>query len=211
MKKLIESLGDYFELPDPKPLKKNKEKNAFSISVCPYHDCLLLPLIFLIIKDSLKGIQLKFEITEWPEVPTVIRKDKYDVGYAAEEETRKKRNHYSVYHIKENLTTLTALILAEEYQAGKKDFFTKLHPNSDYVFHFQGNPEALNTLIQLSNDPVFPGYPYPLIYADKFARITNQEKEFLRTQFITKLGHDFNKLKKYINSTNAHDILDNIS
>ncbi|MCK4590008.1 MAG: hypothetical protein KAT77_06190 [Nanoarchaeota archaeon] len=97
------------------------------------------------------------------------------------------------------------------YQVDKKNYFTKLHPKSNYVFHFQGNPQALNSLIQYSNDPVFPGYPYGLIYADRFARITNQEKEFLRTQLITKLGKDFEKLKKYINALNAHDILDNIS
>ncbi|MBW2963748.1 hypothetical protein KY306_03160 [Candidatus Woesearchaeota archaeon] len=93
----------------------------------------------------------------------------------------------------------------------RKIYFTKLNHHSDYVFHFEGNPEALNALIPLSNDPVFPGYPYGLIYADRFARITNQEKEFLKTQLTVKLGKDFEKIKKYINALNAHDILDNIS
>lgn len=97
------------------------------------------------------------------------------------------------------------------YPAGKNNFFTKLNQHSHYVFHFQGSPKALNALIPLSNDPVFPGYPYPLIYVDKFARITNQEKEFLKTQLITKLGNDYNKLKKYISALDAHSILDNIS
>jgi len=97
------------------------------------------------------------------------------------------------------------------YQIDKKNYFTKLHEKSQHVFHFQGNPEALRSLIIYSNDPVFPGYPYGLIYADRFARISNQEKEFLKTQLITKMGKDFEKIKKYINSLNAHDILDNIS
>lgn len=97
------------------------------------------------------------------------------------------------------------------YQVDKKNYFTKLHPKSNYVFHFQGNPEALKSLIPYSNDPVFPGYPYGLVYVDRFARISNQEKEFLKTQIITKLGKDFEKIKKYINALNAHDVLDNIS
>jgi len=93
----------------------------------------------------------------------------------------------------------------------RKIYFTKLNQHSDYVFHFEGNPEALSALITLSSDPAFPGYPYGLIYADKFARITNQEKEFLKTQLMIKLGKDFEKIKKYMNAVNAHDILDNIS
>jgi hypothetical protein len=93
----------------------------------------------------------------------------------------------------------------------RKIYFTKLNSYSDYVFHFEGDPEALSALIIHSNDSVFPGYPYGLIYADKFARITNQEKEFLKTQFVTKLGKDFDKFKKYLNAINAHNILDNIS
>lgn len=95
-------------------------------------------------------------------------------------------------------------------QNQRKIYFTKLNQHSGYVFHFEGAPEALGALMPYCNDPVFPGYPYGLIYADRFARISNQEKEFLKTQLITKMGQDFDKLKKYINSLNAHDILDNI-
>ncbi|MFC1801339.1 DNA double-strand break repair nuclease NurA [Nanoarchaeota archaeon] len=92
----------------------------------------------------------------------------------------------------------------------RKIYFVKLNQHSDYVFRFEGNIDSLGALIQHCQDPVFPGYPYGLIYADKFARISNQEKEFLRTQFITKLGKDFERLKKYLNAKSAHDVLDNI-
>lgn len=93
----------------------------------------------------------------------------------------------------------------------------KLHKKSKYVFRLEVNNShepALNELLSLladnSCDPVFLGYPYGLIEADKFARVANREVDLKRTQLFVKLGKDFEKLKNYLNTKNAHNILDNI-
>lgn len=108
-----------------------------------------------------------------------------------------------------------ANISSEDHQA--KLFFVRLHEKSDYVFRFEAHnknmfkPEELfGLLASISKDPVFLGYPYGLIEADRFARVTNEEKESLKIQFIVKAGKTWNKLVKYVNSTNAHDVLDSI-
>ena len=69
--------------------------------------------------------------------------------------------------------------------------------------------EIINSIAANCNDPVFIGYPYGLIEADKIARIGNNEKEFLRTVFLTKLKKK--DIEKYLSAKNAHGILDRIS
>ncbi len=98
-----------------------------------------------------------------------------------------------------------------------KLFFVKLHEKSNYVFRFEVynrsefKPDELFSNISIvSKDPVFLGYPYGLIEADRFARVSNEEKESLKIQFMVKSGKTWNKLIKYVNSVNAHDVLDSI-
>jgi len=62
-----------------------------------------------------------------------------------------------------------------------------------------------------SRDPVFLGYPYGLIEADRFSRISNQEKERLRLQLKLAFGRDYKRIEEFENSLNAHDILDSIN
>ena len=69
--------------------------------------------------------------------------------------------------------------------------------------------EAINELTGNCTDPIFIGYPYGLIEADKVARISNNEKESLKTMFLIKLKSK--NIEKYLNSANAHEILDRIS
>ncbi len=61
-----------------------------------------------------------------------------------------------------------------------------------------------------AKDPVFPGYPYGLLVADKFARVSNNEKEYIQTIIKSNAGKNWAKIKKYMNSFDAHSILDNI-
>ncbi len=61
-----------------------------------------------------------------------------------------------------------------------------------------------------SSDPVLLGYPYGLIEADKNARVSNKETEFLKMQLIVSFGSEFKQFKKYLNTKDAHSILDNI-
>jgi len=94
-------------------------------------------------------------------------------------------------------------------------YFVKLHPRSDYVFRMdlhRGDINKICSLLSLNaKDPVFLGYPYGLVEADKLARISNQEADLLKTQLMVSFGKDWKKVKNSLNSMNAHQILDNIS
>ena len=108
-----------------------------------------------------------------------------------------------------------AEIESPEHQA--EMFFVKFHENSKHIFRFEvykkqksGVERGLSLLNENSNDPVFLGYPYGLIEADKFARVSNRELEYLKTMLTLKIGKD-SKLDRHLNVRNAHDILDKIS
>ena len=96
-------------------------------------------------------------------------------------------------------------------------FFVKLQNKSKHIFRFEvfkenkfDKDELFSLLKQNSKDPVFIGYPYGLIDADRFARVSNRETEYLKTLIISKAGKGWEKLTKYFSSVNAHDILDRI-
>lgn len=94
-------------------------------------------------------------------------------------------------------------------------YFVKLNSKSKYVFKLEIDKQtgAENYILSLalnSNDPVFYGYPYCLIEADKIARVSNKEKEYLTTIFLSKIKNK-EKLNYLLSNLDAHDILDNIS
>jgi len=85
--------------------------------------------------------------------------------------------------------------------------FAKFHPASKHVFRidsFGDVNQALGLLEQNSIDPVFLGYPYGLIEADKFARVSTHEAKQLKLMLMTKGGEKF---RLYLASKDAHDIL----
>lgn len=95
-------------------------------------------------------------------------------------------------------------------------FFVKFHDKSKHIFRFEifkeQKAKAEGTINILTNnciDPIFIGYPYGLVEADRFARISNHEKESLKTMFLVKLRNK--NIEKYLSSVNAHEILDRIS
>ena len=95
-------------------------------------------------------------------------------------------------------------------------FFVKFHAKSKHIFRFEifnaqkmNAEETINLLAGNCSDPVFIGYPYGLVEADRIARISNQEKESLKTMFLVKLRNK--NIEKYLSSANAHEILDRIS
>jgi hypothetical protein len=94
----------------------------------------------------------------------------------------------------------------------KTTMFVKLNPRSEYVFRLEtlSDKPILPTLASHATDPVFLGYPYGLIWADKLARISNHETAMLKTHFMVKLGKNALKIKKYLNAANAHEVLDSI-
>jgi len=87
--------------------------------------------------------------------------------------------------------------------------FVKLSSNSKHIFRFEGKKDILAQLLTNSEDALFLGYPYGLIFADRMARVTNQEKDQFKMKFL--LNKDNQELLSYLNSSNAHEILDNIS
>lgn len=108
-----------------------------------------------------------------------------------------------------------ARITSEDHKADI--YLVKLHEKSKYVFRLDiynksiSNADEIISLLSLnSKDAVFLGYPYGLIEADKRARVTNREIEVEKTKLFVKLGKDFEKMRSYLNTKNAHDILDNI-
>ena len=102
---------------------------------------------------------------------------------------------------------------AWSFQLTPTKSIVKLHPKTDYLFLFeskQPNSKAIQSLASQSQDPVFLGYPYGLIWADKIARVSHEEASLLRTQLFVHLGKDAEKIKKYTAAVNAHDVLDSI-
>jgi hypothetical protein len=96
--------------------------------------------------------------------------------------------------------------------------FVKLHAKSRYIFRFEiykNQKEKLDSVLSLlkqnAKDPVFLGYPYGLIEADKNARVSNNEAEYYRVMLMSKAGKDSSKIMDYIKSVDAHSILDNIT
>jgi hypothetical protein len=105
---------------------------------------------------------------------------------------------------------------AEKKKHNADLYFLKLNKLSDYVLRFEaskkeGINEVFSLLAENSKDPIFLGYPYGLIEADMFARVSKKEKDALQLQLMVLLGKQGEKIKPFINALNAHDILDSIS
>ncbi|MEK6950591.1 MAG: DNA double-strand break repair nuclease NurA [Nanoarchaeota archaeon] len=94
------------------------------------------------------------------------------------------------------------------YLLDDKTYFVKIHPQAKHVFRFEGNKEVLPFLVEQSKDAVFLGYPYGLIFVDKLARVSNAERDALRMNFL--LRKENKEILDYLNSTNAHEILDRL-
>ena len=114
-------------------------------------------------------------------------------------------------------------------------FFVKFHEKSKHVFRFEifnmsanrkaisehaqkskifdiqktKAEQAINKISSNCTDPIFIGYPYGLVEADRIARVSNNEKESLKTMLLVKLKNK--SIEKYLSAVNAHEILDKIS
>ena len=103
-----------------------------------------------------------------------------------------------------------------EHQA--EMFFVKFHEKARHIFRFEvckqqkfDIDKILSLIAANSNDPIFLGYPYGLIEADRFARVSNRELDYFKTMLTLKLGKIAGKLDEHLSRGNAHDILDKIS
>ena len=83
----------------------------------------------------------------------------------------------------------------------------KLHEHSNHAFRFEilkdqkaRLSEAVSMLASNSNDYRFPGYPYGLVDADRFARVSERERIYFRSVFAA----------MNMENRNAHDVLNKI-
>ena len=81
----------------------------------------------------------------------------------------------------------------------------KLHTNSKHVFRVDVKNFDVAQLLSHCTDSIFLGYPYGLIEADAYARISNQELLTLKSQLLLTKEEMLAE-----NSVNAHEILDKL-
>ena len=93
-------------------------------------------------------------------------------------------------------------------------YVVKYHPSSEYAFRtefFRGveSPveDILGHLASQAKDPIFLGYPYGLVDADKKARVTDEEVKYLKNMGYNKMD---SSVRYRVNCSNAHDKLSNI-
>jgi len=96
------------------------------------------------------------------------------------------------------LNTISERVFRFEIQNGQFKALSELQLN-----------EILTHLVTNSRDTTFPGYPYGLVDADRFARVSFDEIEHYRTILlsqITSLGK-WEKFARHIKAGDAHSIL----
>jgi hypothetical protein len=101
-------------------------------------------------------------------------------------------------------------------------YVVKLHESANYVFRYEIYGEqarsmseedfcaVTSALASNSKDISFPGYPYGLIDADSFARVSGDEIDTYRVPLmseISKLGK-WKKVSRHVCSGDAHSVLD---
>lgn len=93
------------------------------------------------------------------------------------------------------------LSIVKLHKRAKNYFVLEMNKRQKYVHR----EKVIGYLSMLSSDPVFFGYPYPLIKVDELARVTNEDANYIRMRFAQ--GLDVDSLEK---DANAHAILDSI-
>ncbi|HLC66132.1 MAG TPA: DNA double-strand break repair nuclease NurA [Candidatus Nanoarchaeia archaeon] len=91
--------------------------------------------------------------------------------------------------------------------------FARLHPHARYLFRIDAigdHPELVSALAATSTDPVFFGYPYPLIVADQLARVSHEEQDQRRTELLARNHHRYPSLREAMHAIDAHRVLDRI-
>lgn len=101
-------------------------------------------------------------------------------------------------------------------------YVIKLHESARYVFRYEIYGEqakkmgeedlskVTSALASNSKDISFPGYPYGLIDADSFARVSGDEIDSYRVPLMSEISQrgKWKKISRHICSSDAHGILD---
>jgi len=97
----------------------------------------------------------------------------------------------------------------------------KLNRDAKRIFRYEIQREQFGELseeqingifthfVKNSSDLTFPGYPYGLIDADRFARVSLQEVEYYKALMFSQLSNvgKWEKLSRHIRAKDAHDVL----
>lgn len=90
-------------------------------------------------------------------------------------------------------------------------WFVKLHAKARHYFRVDTRDDALiEQLVPWSEDPAFLGYPYPLVFADQLARVSNEEAAVLTVRLQVTAGKDWERVSQGRSATDAHEILDSL-
>jgi hypothetical protein len=103
-------------------------------------------------------------------------------------------------------------------------YVVKLHESARYVFRYEIYGEqarrmseedfckVTSALASNSRDISFPGYPYGLIDADSFARVSGDEIEAYRISLMSEISKrgKWKKISRHICSGDAHGVLDSL-
>lgn len=89
----------------------------------------------------------------------------------------------------------------------------RLNKSAGHLFRIEtASRDDLDSLISAlkmqSNDLAFPGYPYGLVMADRFARVSNAEAELEKAKIIATADAEMKKMLWQEKAMNAHSILD---
>jgi hypothetical protein len=91
--------------------------------------------------------------------------------------------------------------------------FVKLHEKSRHIFRMEiykkqakEAEKAIRVIAMTANDVTFPGYPYGLMIADRIARVSEIDSEYLMAKNI----ESEKKFGSGIRALNAHEILDSM-
>lgn len=108
---------------------------------------------------------------------------------------------------------------SEEWAHRATVFYTKLHEDADRAYRLDVYERAtreqlerlLRGLIESSAYFGYPGYPYPLIDAHAYAKVSRSEADNLKAQLIDRLSADeAEKLELMERAMTGHDILDSL-
>ena len=82
-------------------------------------------------------------------------------------------------------------------------WYCRLHPLAERIVRVEGalTPERFDALLLASSDVAVPGYPYALVLADRFARVSNREARALTLEAAARFGLELREL---------HDVLDSL-
>lgn len=111
-----------------------------------------------------------------------------------------KRSSVAKTHAPEALVSHFAEPVFAHELAGA--FYCRLHPLSEHIIRVEGSldEDRFESLLVASSDAAFPGYPYALVLADRFARVSVREAKSLALESAARFGVDVGSVHGILDS-----------